>query len=63
MSTAVEAIAAGHMGMRVCAINCITNMAAGMQAELSSEEVTQNAGKVASDSETLILALVDNLPS
>ena len=33
MSTAVEAIAARHMGMRVCAINNITNIAAGMEAE------------------------------
>ncbi len=63
MSTAVEAIAARHMGMRVCAINCITNMAAGMQAEVTSDEATQNADKAAADFETLILALVDNLPS
>ena len=63
MSTAVEAIAAGHMGMRVCAINCITNMAAGLQAEVTSDEVTQNADKAAADFEALILALVDNLPS
>lgn len=31
MSTAVEAIAAAHMGMRICAINSVTNMAAGIE--------------------------------
>jgi purine-nucleoside phosphorylase len=30
MSTAPEAIAANHMGARVLAISCVTNMAAGM---------------------------------
>lgn len=30
MSTACEAIAARHMGMRVCAVSCISNMAAGI---------------------------------
>lgn len=30
MSTACEAMAARHMGMRICAISCISNMAAGI---------------------------------
>ena len=33
MSTAVETIAARHMGMKVCGINCVSNMAAGMEEE------------------------------
>ena len=38
MSTATEAIAARHMGMRVCGISCITNMASGVTENLLSHE-------------------------
>lgn len=48
MSTVVEAIAARHMGMRVCGISCISNLAAGMTAEpLSHQEVQEAADKAA----------------
>lgn len=48
MSTAVEAIVARHMGMRVCGISCITNMAGGTVSEpLSHEEVAAIANRVA----------------
>lgn len=48
MSTAVEAIAAGHMGMKVCGISCICNLAAGMTASpLTHEEVQEAADKAA----------------
>ena len=33
MSTACEAMAARHMGMEICGISCITNMAAGISKE------------------------------
>ncbi len=48
MSTAVEAIAANHMGMYICGISCITNMAAGIQSiPLSHGEVQETADRVA----------------
>ncbi len=48
MSTACEAIAANHMGMRVCGISCISNLACGMSDEpLSDDDVKETAGRVA----------------
>ena len=47
MSTAVEAMAARHMGVRVCAVSCISNMAAGLnKAPLTHEEVKETADRV-----------------
>ncbi len=47
MSTAMEAIAAHHAGMRVAVIACVTNLAAGISLEmLSHEEVKEVASKV-----------------
>ncbi|MBZ4667797.1 MAG: inosine guanosine and xanthosine phosphorylase family protein [Defluviitaleaceae bacterium] len=48
MSTACEAIAAKHMGMKICGISCISNLAAGMTDKpLSHEEVQETADRVA----------------
>ncbi len=48
MSTAVEAIAANHMGMRICGISCVCNMAAGLsETMLTHAEVQEAANKAA----------------
>lgn len=47
MSTIPESIAANHLGLRVCALSCITNPAAGISKQkLSHDEVTQTAKMV-----------------
>lgn len=49
MSTIPETIAANHLGLRVCALSCITNPAAGISKQkLSHDEVTQTAKMVES---------------
>jgi len=48
MSTACEAIAANHMGMKICGISCISNLGCGMTDEpLSHVEVQETADRVA----------------
>ena len=48
MSTACEAVAANHMGMRICGISCISNLACGMTEQpLSHQEVQEAADRVA----------------
>lgn len=59
MSTVCEAIAARHMGLRIAAVSCITNMAAGiLDQPLSHEEVQETADKVADKFEKLITGLI-----
>lgn len=49
MSTVPETIAANHLGLRVAALSCITNLAAGVSAQkLSHDEVTETATRVES---------------
>ena len=55
MSTAVEAAAANHMGLKVCGISCISNMAAGItENRLTAEEVLETANSVAYAFEKLV---------
>lgn len=62
MSTVCEAIAARHMGLELCGISCITNMAAGMTSgKLSHKEVQEVADRVSKDFKRLITKVVVNL--
>ena len=47
MSTVVEAIAANHMGMKICGISCISNLAAGMTANPLTHAEVQEAADMA----------------
>ncbi len=59
MSTACEAVAANHMGMKVCGLSCISNMAAGIStSKLTHEEVQETASRVAPDFKRLITASI-----
>ncbi len=61
MSTVCEAIAARHMGLRVCAISCITNMACGILPKpLSHEEVQQTADRVKDKFQALVLESLES---
>lgn len=59
MSTACEAMAACHMGMEVCGISCITNLAAGMSKQkLNHAEVQETADRVAKQFKQLITEMI-----
>ena len=59
MSTACEALAARHMGLEVCGISCITNLAAGLyDKKLNHKEVQETADRVAKQFTELITAVV-----
>ena len=59
MSTACEAIAARHMGLEVCGISCITNLAAGMStAKLDHKEVQETADRVSAEFKKLVTQVI-----
>ncbi len=62
MSTACEAVAANHMGMKICGISCISNMACGITANpLTHKEVQETADRVAPLFKKLITECIINI--
>lgn len=62
MSTACEAMVANHMGMRVCGISCISNLAAGISENpLTHAEIQETADRVAPLFQQLITASIVNI--
>lgn len=62
MSTAAEAVAANHMGMKVCGISCISNLACGMMDQpLSHEEVQETADRVSGQFKELVTEAIVNI--
>lgn len=62
MSTVCEAMAARHMGLRVCGVSCITNMAAGLNATpLTHTEVAETAAKVEAEFSELMYRLIERI--
>ena len=59
MSTACEAVAANHMGMKICGISCISNLASGISpTPLTHSEITETADRVAPDFKRLLTAAI-----
>src|SRR5277367_4594594 len=62
MSTVAEVIAARHMGIKVLAISCVTNMAAGiLDQPLSHAEVMETGERVKTTFESLLRAVLPRL--
>jgi purine-nucleoside phosphorylase len=62
MSTIAETIAARHMGIKVLAISCVTNMAAGILDQvLSHQEVMETGEKVRVQFEALLRAVLPRI--
>jgi len=62
MSTANEVIAARHMGIRVLAISCVTNMAAGILGQpITHEEVLETGARVRASFEALLSAVIPEI--
>lgn len=62
MSTACEAIAARHAGVRVCGISCISNMASGLsEEELSHLDVQEVADRRSEEFERLVTKIIEKM--
>ena len=61
MSTVPEAIAANHLGLKVCGISCITNMGAGiLNQTLKHEDIKDEALKVMADFTAILNKSIEN---
>jgi purine-nucleoside phosphorylase len=62
MSTVPEAIAAAHLGLKVLAVSCVTNMAAGITDQpLSADEVFETTERVRGDFVALLRAVIPGI--
>lgn len=62
MSTACEAIAANHMGMHICGISCVSNMACGItDTPLTHQEVQETADRVAPLFKQLVTGCIQDI--
>ena len=62
MSTACEAVAANHMGMMICGISCISNLACGItENPLTHAEVQETANRVAPLFKQLVTESIKNI--
>ncbi len=62
MSLCDEVLAARHMGMKVCAVNCISNMGAGMEEDdFTQDSIEGNMKETAKKFKILINGLLDSL--
>jgi purine-nucleoside phosphorylase len=62
MSTVLEVIAARHMGIKVLAISCVTNMAAGiLDQPINHEEVLETGKRVTADFVALVRAVLPEM--
>lgn len=62
MSTVCEAMVANHMGMKICGISCITNMASGMSTkQLDHKEVQETADRVSDAYRRLVRGIIQKI--
>jgi len=62
MSTVHEAVYAAYLGMKVSAISCITNFAAGISDQkLSHSEVTETADRVKDTFAKLVKSVIKSV--
>ena len=59
MSTVPEVIVANHSGIKVIGISCITNLAAGLQANLNHEEVVETTQRVKESFKGLVRKVIE----